>query len=66
MLANILVPLPCLILFVIFVRMHEQAYKYIAIFGYTTSIIFSIVMDFKDVFDELQFVNMIFKQTLTL
>lgn len=66
MLTYILVPLPFAILFLIFARKNERAFKYLALIGYTTCVILSIVLDHKDFFDELSLTNMTFKQVLNL
>lgn len=66
MLATILVPLPIAIIFVMVASKHEQVFKYLAPIGFTTSMIFSIVLDFKDVFGEMQSINITYKQVLIL
>ena len=65
-LATILVPLPIAIIFVMVASKHEQVFKYLAPIGFTTSMIFSIVLDFKDVFGEMQSINITYKQVLIL
>ena len=66
MLAYILVLLPCAVLYVIVARKTEKAFKYLALIGYTLITIVSIILDFKDVFGEMNYGNITFKQVLNL